>query len=92
MKSFTLALQYECKPYGIDVQLLSPNFVATKLNQFSPFIMNGIPGIVPDTETFGRTAVFTLGKSDDTTGYWGHSIQVINFSSYKKDFSFKIFF
>lgn len=81
VRSFTLALQYECKPYGIDVQLLSPNFVATKLNHFSPFVMGGIPGVIPNAETYGRSAVFTLGKTDDTTGYFGHAIQVIIFSS-----------
>lgn len=70
-----MALQYECKPNGIDVQLLSPFFVRTKLNGYSQKIMTG--GLfIPDAETYARSAIFTLGKSDETTGYWPHAIQV----------------
>ncbi|XP_031635052.1 hydroxysteroid dehydrogenase-like protein 1 [Contarinia nasturtii] len=74
VKSFTLALRHECKPYGIDVQLLSPYFVRTKLNNFSTSLMAG--GLfIPDAETYVRSAISTLGKSDETTGYWPHAIQ-----------------
>lgn len=75
MKSFTLALQDECQPYGIEVQLLSPYFVRTKLNNYSTTVMAGNVGI-PDVESYVRSAVFTLGKTNETTGYWAHAIQV----------------
>lgn len=74
-KSFTLALQTECKPYGIKVQLLSPYFVSTKLNSYSKEIMSGNI-LIPNVQTYGRSAVFTLGKSYETTGYWSHAVQV----------------
>lgn len=75
VKNFTMALQYECKPYGIDVQLLSPYFVRTKLHSYSASVMAG-NFFIPDVETYVRSAVFTLGKTDETTGYWPHAIQV----------------
>lgn len=76
-KSFTLALQTECKPYGIKVQLLSPYFVSTKLNNYSKHIMSGNL-FVPDVQTYGRWAAFTLAKTYETTGYWSHAVQVRN--------------
>ncbi|XP_055642784.1 inactive hydroxysteroid dehydrogenase-like protein 1 [Toxorhynchites rutilus septentrionalis] len=72
--NFTLALQYELEPFGITCQLVSPMFVTTKMNNFSASVMEG--GIfIPDAETYTKHAVFTLGKSKQTTGYWSHGIQ-----------------
>lgn len=72
--NFTLALQYELEPFGITCQLVSPLFVATKINNFSTTIMEG--GVfIPNAESYAKHAVFTLGKSKQTTGYWSHSIQ-----------------
>lgn len=31
---------------------------------------------IPDVESYVRSAVFTLGKTNETTGYWAHAIQV----------------
>lgn len=75
VKSFTMALNGECQPYGIDVQLLSPYFVQTKLNSYSTSVMAGNL-FVPDVESYGRSAIFTLGKTNETTGYWSHAVQV----------------
>lgn len=75
MKSFTIALQDECKPYGIEVQLLSPYFVQTKINNYSTTIMAGNI-FIPDVETYTRWAVLSLGKTNETTGYWAHAFQV----------------
>ncbi|XP_055310940.1 hydroxysteroid dehydrogenase-like protein 1 isoform X2 [Sitodiplosis mosellana] len=74
VKNFTMALQYECEPYGIDVQLLSPYFVRTKLHSYSTSLMAG-NFFIPDIETYVRSAIFTLGKTNETTGYWPHAIQ-----------------
>lgn len=30
---------------------------------------------VPDAATYARNAIATLGKMDNSTGYWAHSIQ-----------------
>lgn len=75
IKSFTIALQYECEPYGVDVQLLSPYFVRTKINNYSTTVMKGNI-FVPDVESYVASAIFTLGKSNETTGYWAHAVQV----------------
>lgn len=72
--NFTLAMQYELEPFGITCQLVSPMFVSTKMNNFSTTVMKG--GIfIPDAESYAKHAVFTLGKSKQTTGYWSHGIQ-----------------
>lgn len=72
--SFSLALQRECAPYGIKVQLLMPFIVITKMLDYSP--VRHV--FTPDVETYSRWAVFTLGKTSETTGYWAHAIQVRN--------------
>ncbi|XP_055592184.1 inactive hydroxysteroid dehydrogenase-like protein 1 [Uranotaenia lowii] len=72
--NFTLAMQYELEPFGITCQLVSPLFVTTKMNNFSTTVMEG--GLfIPDAESYAKSAVFTLGKSKQTTGYWTHGIQ-----------------
>lgn len=74
VRNFTLALQYEVEPHGITCQLVSPLFVTTKMNQFSSTLMEG--GVfIPNAEAYTKSAVFTLGKSKRTTGYWSHGIQ-----------------
>lgn len=76
IKNFTAAIRYEYSKFGITVQHLSPLFVSTKMNSFSDRLMSANL-FVPDAETYARHAVSTLGKSDCTTGYWAHGIQVI---------------
>ena len=74
IRYFTLALQYELAPHGITVQLVSPLFVVTNMNHFSTTIMSG--GVfIPNAETYSRSAVWTLGKTNRTTGFWLHSLQ-----------------
>lgn len=33
--------------------------------------------MVPDAKSYAKYAVFMLGKSDQTTGYWSHGLQVV---------------
>lgn len=49
-------------------------FVQTKMNKYSTSVMKGSI-LVPDVESYTKSAVFTLGKSSKTTGYWSHGIQ-----------------
>lgn len=69
---FTWGLQRECAPYGIKVQVITPFIVTTKLVNYSK--SKNI--FTPDAETYARWAVFTLGKTYETTGYFWHAIQV----------------
>ncbi|XP_062137252.1 hydroxysteroid dehydrogenase-like protein 1 [Drosophila sulfurigaster albostrigata] len=74
-RSFTIALRCEAAPFGIHVQLLSPNFVVTKINNYSKRIMQG--GLfIPSAETYARSAVAQLRDGvDETPGYIWHHVQ-----------------
>ncbi|XP_055920438.1 inactive hydroxysteroid dehydrogenase-like protein 1 [Eupeodes corollae] len=74
VKSLTLALQEELNEYGITVQCVTPLFLVTKMNQYSKKVMNG-GFLIPDVKSFSESAVFTLGKTSETTGYWTHGLQ-----------------
>lgn len=68
-----LALQKELEEFNVDVQLVSPALVETKMLEY---FQNRDKLIVTDVESYVRQAVFTIGKSSQTTGYWNHGIQV----------------
>ncbi|CAG9859567.1 unnamed protein product [Phyllotreta striolata] len=74
IKSFTAALRFEYSRYGITIQHLAPFFVDTKMNAFSKKLQrNGF--LIPDAEEYAKYAVMTLGKMDESSGYWTHGIQ-----------------
>lgn len=75
MRSFTYALQEETKNLGISVQLCAPNLVVTKINNYSKKIMQGHL-FVPRPEEYAKWAVSTLEKTDETSGYFWHGVQV----------------
>ncbi|XP_016963759.1 hydroxysteroid dehydrogenase-like protein 1 isoform X1 [Drosophila biarmipes] len=74
-RSLTLALYHEAKPFGIHVQLLSPNFVVTKINSYSRQIMKG--GLfIPSASAYAKSAVDQLRDGvDETPGYLWHHVQ-----------------
>ncbi|KAH8240708.1 hypothetical protein KR026_004029 [Drosophila bipectinata] len=73
---FTKALQLEVQDHNIHVQLVMPNFVTTKMNAYSDRVMNsGAKLIFPTASSYAKSAVFTLGKTSETNGYWTHGIQ-----------------
>ncbi|CAH0557891.1 unnamed protein product [Brassicogethes aeneus] len=74
IKSFTAALRYEYANAGITIQHLSPMFINTKMNAFSNRLQMSST-LVPDAKSYARYAVSTLGKMDESTGYWSHGIQ-----------------
>ncbi|CAO1336764.1 unnamed protein product [Diamesa serratosioi] len=74
VKNFTLAIRKELEPFNVQVQLVTPMFVLTKMNEYSTSVMKGNI-LIPDVESYTRSAVFTLGKSSKTTGYWSHGLQ-----------------
>ncbi|EFN86854.1 inactive hydroxysteroid dehydrogenase-like protein 1 [Harpegnathos saltator] len=74
IKNFSEAIRMEYSKFGIIVQHLSPFFVATKMNNYSHRI-NVKSLFVPDSTTYARNAIATLGKINSSTGYWAHSIQ-----------------
>lgn len=62
----------ELEDYNVQAQLVTPLFVQTKMNNYSVTVMKGNI-LVPDVERYTKSAVFTLGKSSKTTGYWSKS-------------------
>ncbi|EAT36749.1 AAEL011193-PA [Aedes aegypti] len=63
--------------YRLDINLIThcSNFpLFPQMNNFSSTLMKG--GLfIPDAESYAKYAVFTLGKTKQTTGYWSHGIQ-----------------
>ncbi|XP_028154997.1 inactive hydroxysteroid dehydrogenase-like protein 1 [Diabrotica virgifera virgifera] len=74
IRSFTMALRYEYRDSGITIQHLAPFFVNTKMNAFSNSLQKN-SFLIPDAEGYARYAVMTLGKVDESSGYWTHGIQ-----------------
>ncbi|XP_030384021.1 hydroxysteroid dehydrogenase-like protein 1 [Scaptodrosophila lebanonensis] len=74
-RSLTQALQWEAHKDGILVQLLSPNFVVTKINSYSKRIMGG--GLfIPSAEDYARSSVEQLRvRIDETPGFFWHHVQ-----------------
>lgn len=74
--NFHAALSKELEEHNVHVQLVTPMFVQTKMNNYSTSVMKGGNILVPDVESYTRSAVFTLGKTSQTNGYWSHGVQV----------------
>jgi 17beta-estradiol 17-dehydrogenase / very-long-chain 3-oxoacyl-CoA reductase len=72
---FSRALSHEVRNSGVTVQTLIPFYIATNLTKFSDFIGRQSV-LVPNAQTFVRSALSTLGICDRTTGYWSHELQV----------------
>ncbi|KAH8271687.1 hypothetical protein KR044_001185 [Drosophila immigrans] len=71
---FTQALEQELAEFNVTVQLVIPMFVTTKMNEYSDSVMQG-GFLIPNPYSFARSAVFTLGKTNTTTGFWTHGLQ-----------------
>lgn len=74
---FSRALSHEVRNSGVTVQTLIPFYVATNLTKFSDYIGRPSP-LVPNAQTFVRSALSTLGICDRTTGYWSHELQLFS--------------
>ncbi|XP_037899673.1 hydroxysteroid dehydrogenase-like protein 1 [Glossina fuscipes] len=73
VRSLSLAMERELFKYNINVQCVEPWFVRTELIQFSDILSRNKYFGTP-VDTFTRSAVFILGKTLETTGYWTHAI------------------
>ncbi|CAH0726356.1 unnamed protein product, partial [Brenthis ino] len=74
VRNFTFAVREEYASKGIYIQHLSPLFISTKMNVFSQKLLDGNL-LVPDATTYVRNAITTLGRVQNSTGYWLHGIQ-----------------
>ncbi|XP_017014018.2 hydroxysteroid dehydrogenase-like protein 1 [Drosophila takahashii] len=74
MTFFSKGLEAEVAEHNIHVQLVMPGFVRTNMTaSASKVIQEGL--LFPKAYTFSRSAVFTLGKTSETNGFWTHSVQ-----------------
>ncbi|KAH8403206.1 hypothetical protein KR222_007731 [Zaprionus bogoriensis] len=71
---FTQALEQELAPHNVTVQLVMPLFVITKMNEYSDVVMRG-GFLIPNARSYARAAVFMLGKTNETNGFWTHGLQ-----------------
>lgn len=71
---FSHSLEYEYKSFGIEVQTLTPSYIATKMVNWSK-VLSSANIITPSSETFAKSAICTIGRTNLTTGYWSHGIQ-----------------
>ncbi|RWS23120.1 hydroxysteroid dehydrogenase-like protein 3 [Leptotrombidium deliense] len=70
---FGSAIRYEYKKYNIHVQTLYPSFVATKMAEWSTF-GKADSVLTPTTYEYVKSVMGTIGRSNDTSGYWSHAI------------------
>ncbi|XP_053692408.1 hydroxysteroid dehydrogenase-like protein 1 [Sabethes cyaneus] len=75
LDSFTTALSQELHGSGVESQLVTPLFVRTNINKRYHAVKFSTQ-FFTDVKRFGKHAVFTIGRSDSTTGYWAHGIQI----------------
>jgi len=72
MQGFTLSLAQELKGTGVTVQEVDPGHVVTGLTES---VVPATP--FPSPATFAAAALDTLGHTNHTCGWWGHSIHML---------------
>jgi len=73
--SLTRTLTREAKRRGIEIQLVSPSFVSTKINKYSRLVMNGF-WTIPNAKEYAKQAVDKIGVLSETSGYFWHGFHV----------------
>ena len=71
---FSKSLEYEYKSYGIEVQTLIPSYISTKMVNWSK-TLSSANIFTPSGDTFAKSAIGTIGRTSETTGYWSHGLQ-----------------
>lgn len=75
---FSDAVREEVKGSNVTIQTLVPFYVASKINHFADDLLK-VNLFIPHPDTWAASAVETLGKIDQTTGYWPHRIEWFGF-------------
>ncbi|RWS22528.1 hydroxysteroid dehydrogenase-like protein 3 [Leptotrombidium deliense] len=79
LEYFTSALEYEYKNDKVEVQLLQPGIVLTRLADWSKYKPSSL--VCPTPDTYAISAIATIGRSNHTTGYWMHGVMTLIISS-----------
>jgi 17beta-estradiol 17-dehydrogenase / very-long-chain 3-oxoacyl-CoA reductase len=82
---FSQTLEYEYgSSHNIHVQTLTPSYIATKMTKWSNLLQK--PNfITPTADTFAKSAIATIGRSNNTTGYWSHGLQYFMYEWFTPD-------
>ncbi|KAK3793653.1 hypothetical protein RRG08_019700 [Elysia crispata] len=72
---FIHSLAYEYRNSGVTFQCLIPFYTATRMTGYSERLSKG-GWIVPDAARYASSAVETFGRSQCTTGYFPHTLQL----------------
>ncbi|KAK7073008.1 Inactive hydroxysteroid dehydrogenase-like protein 1 [Halocaridina rubra] len=76
VKFFSVALEYEYRGTGIDIQTVYPGGVVTNMTAWSSMLHK--PHLwSPTAKKFARNAVNTIGYAKETAGYWFHDVQLM---------------
>ncbi|XP_058460452.1 putative steroid dehydrogenase 4 isoform X2 [Malaya genurostris] len=75
VNSFTLSLQQELRGTGVECQLVTPMFVNTSMTEKWQS-MGFWKLLASNVKRYTRMAVWTIGKTDNTTGYWYQALQI----------------
>ncbi|XP_058449403.1 very-long-chain 3-oxoacyl-CoA reductase-like [Malaya genurostris] len=76
--SFSQALGDELRGTGVECQLLVPLFLQTNMSDHMKSVLWWLG--FANVEKYTKFAVFTIGKTNYTTGYWAHGIQLTGMS------------
>ncbi|XP_058447371.1 inactive hydroxysteroid dehydrogenase-like protein 1 [Malaya genurostris] len=87
---FTLALKEELRGTGVECQLVYPLFIVTNLTGHL-LTVNWWAFLATGVKKFTKFAVFTIGKTDCTTGFWRHGLQLTILKICNPLMSLKIF-
>ncbi|GFO43637.1 inactive hydroxysteroid dehydrogenase-like protein 1 [Plakobranchus ocellatus] len=72
---FIHSLAYEYRDSGVTFQCLIPFYTATRMTGYSERLSKG-GWIVPDASRYANSAIETFGRSQCTTGYFPHTLQL----------------
>ncbi|XP_023224061.1 putative steroid dehydrogenase 1 [Centruroides sculpturatus] len=75
-EAISCSLTHEKLP-GVVFQTLIPSFVNTKILDYSNGMWNRLSFFAPDADSYAKSAIGTLALSNYTTGYLGHSLQIM---------------
>lgn len=75
LNSLTLSLQDELRGSGVQCQLVTPMVLTTNMSQqWQSYSFMRL--VSPEVVRYTKMATWMIGRTDQTTGYWYHAMQV----------------
>jgi len=86
---FSASLQTEYARDNIDVQIVVPNYISTKMTKWSN-ALQAKNFIFPDAKSFVDNAVATIGRTNNTAGYWSHDLQLFFYNWFVPSWAYNL--